>query len=82
MLERAAAFREIDHPVQNTTLLELILEVDHQGQRIERFGFERSEIRVCFRPLLGSQLSICPVLRPATKVGDRDDLDRIVGISR
>ncbi|HMG13773.1 MAG TPA: transposase, partial [Gemmatimonadaceae bacterium] len=28
---------QFDHPEQNTTLVELILEVDHQGQRIERF---------------------------------------------
>ena len=27
---------ELDHAEQNTTLIELILEVDHQGQRIER----------------------------------------------
>jgi len=28
---------KLPHPEQNTTLLELILEVDHQGQRIDRF---------------------------------------------
>ena len=28
---------KLPHPEQNTTLLELILEVDHQGQRIARF---------------------------------------------
>lgn len=27
---------ELEHPEQNTTLIELILEVDHQGQRIDR----------------------------------------------
>ena len=40
---------------------------------------ERSEIRVCFKPLLGSQLSICPIFRSATQVGDRDDFDLIIG---
>jgi len=28
---------KLAHPEQNATLLELILEVDHQGQRIARF---------------------------------------------
>lgn len=28
---------QLDHPEQNTTLIELVLEVDHQAQRIERF---------------------------------------------
>lgn len=34
---------QLPHVEQNTTLLELILEVDHQSQRIERFDVVPSE---------------------------------------